>query len=163
MVPGKGPQPAAGMIVGEAPGRKEVAAGEPFIGPAGQNLDTVLYALGVRRDEVYVTNVVKELPLTTDNAIRRPNPSEVEAWLPILQSEIEQTAPVAILALGRTAIEALTDIEGEKVPFGSVVGNVYTAVHPSYFLHGGQDYDFAEWLEQIRPWAEALGKFEYPS
>lgn len=161
MVPGNGPQPAAGMIVGEAPGRREVELGLPFVGKSGQALDSVLRALGVTRDEVYVTNVVKELPETTEGKIRKPNVSEVAAWLPILQSEIEQTAPVAILALGRTAVEALTDIEGEKVPFGSVVGNIYTAWHPAGPpMRGGQ---MEEWMEQIRPWAEALGRFEYPS
>lgn len=159
MVPGKGPQPAAGMIVGEAPGRKEVDAGEPFVGPAGRALDTVLRSLGVDRATVFVTNVVKEIPLDSDGKIRRPYPEEVEAWRKILESEIQNTAPTAILALGRTATTALTDLPGEDIPFGSKIGNVYTAWHPSFLLHGGgrNEHPWEEWFEQIRPWAWAIG------
>lgn len=164
MVPGEGPQPAAGMIVGEAPGKQEVEAGRPFIGKAGKLLDSALRALGLDRAELYVTNVVKDLPLDSDNKIRRPFPEEIAAWAPILAGEIENTAPAALLALGRTATDALTDLPGDKVGFGSKIGNVYTAWHPSYLLHRGRDEgQMEEWLEQLRPFAEALGKFEYPS
>lgn len=163
MVPGKGPIPAAGMIIGEAPGRDEVKAGEPFVGRAGKLLTSALQALGVSRDEVYITNVVKEIPLDSNDKIRRPFDSEIEAWRPILEGEIQNVAPEAILVLGRTATQALTSIDGERVPFGSKVGNIYTAMHPAAFFYGRPPIDREEWLEQIRPWAEALGKFEYPS
>lgn len=156
-VSGEGPQPALGMIVGEAPGRKEVEAGRPFVGSAGRVLDTVLRGLGIPREQVFITNVVKELPLDSDERIRRPYPEEIEAWRPILEAEIENTAPAAILALGRTAANALTGLEGE-IPFGSRVGNVYTAWHPAYLLRNGSDggEKWGDWLEQVRPWAEAL-------
>lgn len=153
MVPGIGPSPALGMIVGEAPGRKEVEAGQPFVGPAGRLLDTALHAVGVLRSDVYVTNVVKELPLDSDERIRRPYSEEIEAWRTILEGEIENVAPAAILALGRTAASALTGLVGE-IPFGSKIGNVYVAWHPAYLLRQRSGYD--EWLEQIRGWAEAL-------
>ena len=139
-----------------------MAQGRPFVGQAGQLLDTVLKALGVDRTSLYVTNVVKERPLNEEGKTRAPYDAEVEAWLPILHGEIEHTAPAAILALGKTAARALTDF---PLPEGSRVGNVYTAWHPSFLLHGanGIENPRDQWLEQIRPWAEALGAYEYPS
>lgn len=156
MVPGEGPQPARGMVVGEAPGRKEVELGRPFVGSAGRLLDGVLRSLGVARDGLYITNVVKDLPLDAEGNIRRPTQSEISEWAPWLASEIQYTAPVAILALGRTAADALAP---PGTPFGSFIApNVYVALHPAYFLHPRKlaDYSQAEWLEQVRPWAEAI-------
>ena len=168
MVAGEGPQPAKGMIVGEAPGKKETEAGRPFVGPSGRLLDSVLNALGVRRDECYITNVVKEWPLDSDGRTRAPYQEEIDAWLPILEGEIEHTAPVAILSLGRPATNALIPLsdpdDWNVIPFGSKVGNIYTAWHPAFLLHTGRHPErMEEWLEQVRPWAEALGKYEYPS
>jgi DNA polymerase len=152
------------MIVGEAPGKNEVEQGRPFVGKSGQYLESVLNALGVRREEVFITNVVKEWPRDSEGKTRTPYDEEVAQWDPILRGEILHVAPVAILALGRTATTALTFLAGEKIPFGSKIGNVYTAWHPAYLLRRGKAPEAAEeWLEQIRPWAEALGKFEYPS
>lgn len=163
MVAGKGPQPALGMIVGEAPGRTEVERGEPFVGRSGGLLDIALRALGIDRSEVYVTNVVKELPLDSDDRIRKPYDAEVQAWLPILEAEIQHTAPRCILALGTTAWRALTGDTG-PVPWGrseSVPARVVPAWHPSYLLQGGPrdvepDEVWERWLAQIRAWAEAV-------
>ena len=165
MVPGFGPQPARGMVVGEAPGRKEVEEGRPFVGQAGRLLDSALRACGIPREQVYITNVVKELPLDSEGRIRRPYKEEVEAWRAILEGEIENTTPVAILALGRTAAQTLTGLEGD-IPWGSKIGNVYVAWHPAYVVrHGGNVFwvgdswmstPYGDWLAQIRPWAEAL-------
>lgn len=168
-VPGEGPQTCLGMVVGEAPGRSEVEQGRPFVGRAGKLLETALRAVGVARDGVYITNTVKKIPLDSEGRIRRPNQEEIEAWRSILEGEIQSTAPAAILALGRTAAYALTD--SWDLPFGSrvnFVAPVFTAWHPSYLLHRGHDEDdplggpdgnaftWAEWLVQIRPWAEAV-------
>lgn len=155
MVPGEGPQPAHGMIVGEAPGKKEVEAGRPFVGRSGQFLETALKSCGIDRSKVYITNVVKEIPLTSAGKIRAPYPEEIEAWRSILEGEVESTAPSAILALGRTAVSTLTGLDGERVPFGSVVGNIYTTWHPSYILQYGQG-DREQWFEHVRAWAETL-------
>lgn len=167
MVPGEGPQPCLGMVVGEAPGRSEVAEGRPFVGRAGKLLETALRAVGVVRNEVYITNVVKDLPLDSEGRIRRPFPEEIEGWRSILEGEIQAAAPVALLALGRTAAEALTGYK--DVPFGSKVGNVYTAWHPAYVLRRGSAIPsfklpegeevlgtFGDWLLQVVPWAEAV-------
>lgn len=157
MVPGEGPQPAPGMVVGEAPGRQEVEQGRPFVGKAGKLLDSVLRAVGVARDEVYITNVVKELPLDSEGRIRRPFAEEIESWYPILLGEIQNTAPAAILALGKTASRTLTNLD---VPPGSKIENVYTAWHPAYLIYNGESWRWGpmmdDWLEQIQPWAEAI-------
>ena len=155
------------MIVGEAPGRKEVAAGRPFVGRAGKLLDSGLRTAGVDRAQVYITNVCKVLPETADGKIRAPSASEVEAWKPILEREIEATSPAAILALGRTAIGALTG--NSAVPWGSRIGNVYCAYHPAFLLRLGaggalhawtmsdDNLDVLEdWHNTIREWADAI-------
>lgn len=155
MVPGDGPQPCQGMIVGEAPGRDEVAAGRPFVGASGKLLESALRSFGIARDEVYITNVVKELPLDLENRIRRPWPEEITDWEAVLSAEIFHTAPAAILALGRTASDALLPSEG--LPFGSKVDNVYTAWHPAYFLYkrAGEERYMTDWMLQLKPWVEA--------
>lgn len=161
MVPGEGPQPCLGMIVGEAPGREEVSAGRPFVGRSGRLLETALRSLGVAREEVYITNVVKDLPLDSEDKIRRPYPEEVEDWRTFLEREIANTAPAAVLALGETAAHALTGLKG-TIPWGSRIGNVYVAWHPAYVLRRGirsmvwgqTRYD--EWLDQLEGWAEAI-------
>lgn len=157
MVPGEGPQPCLAMIVGEAPGKEEVAQGRPFVGKSGKALETALKAMGLARDDCYITNVVKELPLDASGRIRRPYAEEIIAWEPVLVGEIENTAPRSILALGRTASQQLVGWpEAEiQIPFGSKIGNVYTAWHPAYLLRKGMG-PWSEWLDQIHPWAESL-------
>lgn len=149
LVPGSGPQPAVGMIVGEAPGRREVELGEPFVGRSGQLLDRALGELGVYRRTLYVTNVVKEMPVDSDGKIRKPFQSEIDAWWPILKGEIEQTNPKAILALGKTA-------RGVLAPHGW--DQTVCAWHPAYVLRNGgeNEYIWEDWLEQIRPFAEIV-------
>lgn len=161
-VAGEGPQPCLGMIVGEAPGKEEEKLGRPFVGRSGALLDTALRALGIVRQDIYVTNVVKELPLDAEGMIRRPTPEEIEAWMPILAGEIEKTAPAVILALGRTSTNALLsrlhDVSG-NIPFGSVVGNVVVAWHPAYVLRNRSDY--STWLTQLNPFGVMLLDAEY--
>ena len=144
-VPGSGPWPAKGMIVGEAPGRTEVQLGRPFVGPSGILLDQALVALAVPRETIYITNVVKFLPLTPDGKIRPPTDKEMDEGASKLLSEIRMVKPDSILALGRTAEKFLND---------RGISNVY-AWHPAYVLrrHGGLS---TEWLEQIRPWAKEV-------
>lgn len=173
MVPGEGPQPARGMIVGEAPGFKEEEVGRPFVGQSGRLLDNALRALGVDRTKMYVTNVVKVVPLRSDGKIRQPTGDEVASWIELLRQEILSTAPEAILALGKTASRALVGMavgdDAAELPAGSKVENIYTAWHPSYILRQGGlfvTHDHGkkgEWLEQIRPWAEIVGEWQEPT
>ena len=160
MVPGYGPQPSLAMIVGEAPGVEEEKLGRPFVGRSGKMLDTGLSSVGIAREGCYLTYVVKEVP-TRDGKVRAPFPDEIEEWGSILRAEVEATSPACILALGKTATFALTDIE-DKVPPGSKVGNVWTAWHPTYVNNNRRL--LSEWVQQLLPWAEALNvaMFEVP-
>ena len=144
------------MIVGEAPGFTEVAEGRPFVGKSGKLLDNALTILGLRREHIYVTNVVKDMPLNSEGKIRRPLPAEINGWATLLAIEISEIKPVAILALGRTAVDHLM---GFDAPFGEKIGTIYSAWHPSYVLRG-MDLDhglYVEWIDQLRPWAEEVG------
>ena len=97
------------MLVGEAPGHEEERKREPFVGPAGQKLTDILKAMGLARDEVYISNIVKFRPATarqtTNN--RKPSPEEMAACLPFIRAEVEIIRPECIIALGGTAAEGL--------------------------------------------------------
>lgn len=108
-VPGLGAAHGA-MVVGEAPGKVEWELKLPFQGPSGQLLNSVLESLGINRDDLYITNVVKSLP---ENVIyskysNAPRPEEIELWKPVLKEEIHKTIPMYILALGSVAYKTLT-------------------------------------------------------
>ena len=149
-VAGEGPSPARGMIVGEAPtGREE----HPFTDLAGRRLRIVLHAVGVKPKDVYMTYVVKETPRNDEGRVRRPNEQEIAEWLTILRGEVQHVDARAILALGTVAVKALTGIDGDLVPAGSKIGNVYTAWHPGSYL-----FNIEPWFAQVRPWAEAIGR-----
>jgi DNA polymerase len=91
------------MLVGEAPGADEDAQGEPFVGRAGQLLNKILEAIGFRRDDVYICNILKCRPPSN----RKPQAEEVEHCLPYLRKQIQLVRPVLILCLGLTAAENL--------------------------------------------------------
>ena len=153
MVPGSGPQPAIGMIVGEAPGRDEEAMGQPFVGRAGVLLSAALAALGVPRDNLYITNVVKERPQDESGRTRTPNQTEIEAWRPALDLELVHTTPRHVLLLGNVARRQ------EKWIAEAMPGiRVYGAWHPAYInYNGGMDsVTYKAWLEQLKPWADAV-------
>jgi uracil-DNA glycosylase family 4 len=100
-VPGEGRVDATIMLVGEAPGRTEDSTGRPFVGAAGRFLDELLGLAGLKRDEVYITNVVKHRP--PEN--RDPNAEEIEACLPYLFRQVEIIRPRLIVTLGRFALQ----------------------------------------------------------
>src|SRR5437879_722491 len=107
VVPGYGPPDAKVMIVGEAPGKQEEAEGRPFVGPSGQLLDEALQAAGIKREECYVTNVVKVRPQSASGANKKPTKKQIKEHLPTLQQEIQSVSPTTILLLGSTAVEAV--------------------------------------------------------
>lgn len=102
---GVGNPKATLMIVGEAPGADEDAQGEPFVGRAGQLLNKILEAIGFRRDEVYICNILKCRPPNN----RKPQLEEVERCLPYLRKQIQLVQPALILCLGLTAAETLLE------------------------------------------------------
>lgn len=100
---GAGDPEADLMIVGEAPGAEEDRTGEPFVGRAGQLLERILEAIHFRREEVYITNILKSRPPGN----RDPLAEEVEAHLPVLYRQIALVRPKLLLALGKSAGNAL--------------------------------------------------------
>jgi uracil-DNA glycosylase len=106
------------MLIGEAPGADEDRQGEPFVGRAGQLLNKILEAVGLRREEVYICNILKCRPPGN----RDPQPLEVEQCEPYLHKQIELVKPKIILALGRIAGQTLLRT-GD--PLGSLRGQIH--------------------------------------
>jgi len=104
-VPGEGSANAGFMCVGEAPGATEDETGRPFVGAAGQLLTKILAAIDLRREDVYICNVLKHRPPGN----RNPRPEEVTACSPYLIRQIELIRPKVILALGTFAAQTLLD------------------------------------------------------
>jgi len=102
-VPGEGPSDAAVMVVGEAPGANEDREGRPFVGAAGQNLQALLSRAGLRREDVFITNVVKCRPPGN----RRPTRVESVTCHPYLRRQIELMEPRVIVLLGDTALKEI--------------------------------------------------------
>ncbi|MBT8044884.1 MAG: uracil-DNA glycosylase [Verrucomicrobiae bacterium] len=130
------------MLVGEAPGYDEERLGEPFVGKAGQKLDGILQAMGVKRTSVYLSNIVKFRPAmpnqTTNN--RKPAAEEINACLPFIQEEVKIVAPRVIIALGGTAAQAMLDcqqsVASMRGQFHQYQGvPLRVTYHPSYILH----------------------------
>jgi len=96
---GVGPADAKIMLVGEAPGLMEDKRGLPFVGAAGKNLDMLLQTTGLKRENVYITNVVLSRPPQN----RAPLPDEIEACRPFLKGKISIIQPKLVVALGRVA------------------------------------------------------------
>ncbi len=136
------------MLVGEQPGDREDREGSPFVGPAGRLLDEAMEEAGLRRDEVYVTNVVKHLKWTPRGKRRihqRPNAEEIKACLPWLREEIATVQPRLLVCLGATAAQALlgptfkvTQHRGEPVD-SDLAPTVIATVHPSSILRSRDD------------------------
>lgn len=128
-VPSVGPLDAPLMLIGEAPGEQEVEQGEPFVGPAGGQLNSILESIELERDDLYLTNLVKVRP--PDN--RDPHQQEIEAWQSVLDAEIERVDPIRIVTLGTVASHALldTDANMSDIHGSSTERDRYTIV-PTY-------------------------------
>ena len=100
-VPGEGPLNAKIMMVGQNPGAEEDACGRPFVGRAGKYLTKTLVEYGIKREDVFITNIVKH---TSPNN-RKPYPDEVAACLPYLMTQIRMIKPKIIVLLGASAKE----------------------------------------------------------
>jgi uracil-DNA glycosylase family 4 len=98
---GLGDHDADIVFIGEAPGKNEAKTGRPFCGASGKILDELLNHIGVDREKVYITNVVKDRP--TNN--RDPKPEEIEIYAPFLDRQIEIIKPKVIATLGRFSME----------------------------------------------------------
>lgn len=109
-VPGEGNLNAKIMLVGEAPGKNEDEQGRPFVGAAGQLLNSLLEQAGLGRQDVYITNVVKCRPPNN----RTPTEDEVAACIGFLREEISLVRPKVIVALGNTAGSAIMSLAGKR-------------------------------------------------
>ena len=121
---GEGSHDAKIMFVGEAPGRNEAKTGKPFCGAAGKVLDQLLGHVGIVRESVYVTNIVKDRP--PEN--RDPTTREIEVYGPFLDRQIEIIKPQVICALGRYAMGYIMkkfDLELQLEPIGKAHGRAY--------------------------------------
>jgi len=105
---GAGDPAADLMFIGEGPGAEEDRQGLPFVGPAGELLNKIIVAIGMRREEVYIANVVKCRPPQN----RDPEADEAAACRPYLEAQIEAVRPRVIVALGRIAAHNLLGVSG---------------------------------------------------
>jgi uracil-DNA glycosylase family 4 len=135
LVFGEGSPQARLMFVGEGPGKEEDLQSRPFVGLAGQLLNNLLNKLGLRREDVYIANLVKCRPPGN----RDPEPDEVAACLPFLLKQIDSIQPLVIVTLGRPATQnllqtnaPLTKIRGKWQKFKKI--RVMPTFHPSYLL-----------------------------
>jgi len=132
---GVGNRAARLMVIGEAPGAEEDRQGEPFVGRAGQLLNSMLRAAGFGRGDVYICNVLKCRPPHN----RDPSDEETARCLPYLRRQIELVAPEAILCVGRIAAQRLL---GTEQPVGRLRGRIHdldgvpvvVTYHPAYLL-----------------------------
>jgi uracil-DNA glycosylase len=147
-VPGEGPDDARILFIGEAPGFHEDRQGRPFVGAAGQYLTELLQKVGLRREQVYITNVIKCRPPGN----RDPQPDEVAACRGYLDRQIELIRPRLVVTLGRFSMDryfpgaSISRIHGQPKRVGSVI--YYPVFHPAAALHQPRwksllDEDFA--------------------
>lgn len=145
-VPGEGKAEAPKLVlVGEAPGEQETKMRRPFVGKAGKNLDGFLDTLGLAREDIYITNVVKVRPTRQSErgrlSNRPPNRREKEAFTPWLMQEIGILRPRLIVTLGNTPLQALM---GEQALIGGCHGQlmrnadgwaVFALYHPAAIIY----------------------------
>jgi len=121
------------VLVGEAPGDNETRQGRPFVGKAGQNLNTFLEVLGLNREDIYITNIVKVRPTkckadSTRLSNRPPTDKEIAINRPFLLDELTLLKPEIIVTLGNTPLQALT--MDKKMLIGAVHGTLQEVLLP---------------------------------
>lgn len=128
------------VFVGEAPGRDEDLQGEPFVGEAGQLLSRIITRMGLKREDVYICNVLKCRPPGN----RNPEPHEIEQCGPFMLRQVKAISPEAIVTLGTFATQTLL---GTKAPISKLRGTFHDyhgiplmpTFHPSFLLHNKKD------------------------
>ena len=168
---GEGLKRSRVMFVGEQPGDREDRDGRPFVGPAGKELDKALDAVGIARDEVYITNVVKHFKFEERGRRRihqTPKRFEIDACRPRLDAEMAEVKPEALVLLGASAAKALLGasfrvsrqrgelLDSELAPL------VSATIHPSAILRAPDDSarsaERAAFNRDLGNVAEALAK-----
>lgn len=135
VVPGEGPEDAEIMFIGEGPGMHEDRQGRPFVGPAGQLLEELLALMGLRRNQVYICNVIKCRPPNN----RDPLPNEIAACRHWLDDQIRLIRPKIIVTLGRYSMarwfpgQNISKVHGRPIQRDGVY--VFPMFHPAAALH----------------------------
>jgi len=141
-VPGDGSAEAEIMFIGEAPGKKEDELGVPFVGAAGKFLSEMLATINLKREDIYITNVVKYRPPNN----RDPLPEEINACMPWLHEQIKVIRPKVIVTLGRHAMEhfipgkKISEVHGQafRRTFDDIGEQVFFSLyHPAAALYNG--------------------------
>jgi uracil-DNA glycosylase len=134
-VPGEGPENAEIMFIGEGPGFNEDQQGRPFVGAAGKFLEQLFSSIGMKREQVYITNVVKHRPPNN----REPLPSEIAACNSFLARQIEFIHPKMIVTLGRHSMaryfpnKSISKIHGSAEKRDGII--YFAMYHPAAALH----------------------------
>ena len=159
---GEGACDASVMFVGEGPGEVEDNTGRPFVGPAGQKLDEVLGSVGIGRDEIFITNIVKCRPPRN----RVPGKAEMETCFPYLEAQIALVQPSLIVTLGNTATQwLLPDAPGITRSRGTLLTwrggiQIFPMFHPSYLLRypsrekGSPKYLTWQDIQRVKAWLD---------
>ena len=144
---GEGSHDAEIMFVGEAPGRNEAESGEPFCGAAGKVLDKLFLSVKIKREDVYITSIVKDRPPKN----RDPLPEEIKIYGSFLDRQIDIIQPKIIATLGRYAMDYIMRkfaLDSDIVPISKAHGKIYNTktsygpikiavlYHPSVALYG---------------------------
>ncbi|MCK5431526.1 MAG: uracil-DNA glycosylase [Gammaproteobacteria bacterium] len=139
---GVGDHNADWLIIGEAPGAEEDRQGEPFVGRAGKLLNSMLFACGMQREQVFIANILKCRPPNN----RDPKPEEVVACSSYLKEQIDLLQPKIILAVGRIAAQNLMQTEtpigkmrGQRYQYADTGIPVVVTYHPAYLLRSPRE------------------------
>ena len=144
---GEGAENPALMMIGEAPGGDEEKQGRPFVGKAGKNLSAFLEVVGLKREEIYISNVVKlrptkESPKTGKAVNRPPSAEEIAFFLPYLLEEIKVISPKVVVTLGNVPLKAVTgerkavigDYHGKPTPLADG-RTLFALYHPAAVIY----------------------------
>ena len=146
LVFGEGKTDGGVMLIGEAPGGEEEKMGRPFVGKAGKNLDEFIELAGLKREDLYITNVVKFRPTSISEKTgrkvnRTPSREEIEDFVPLLKNEISTYKPYLIVTLGNVPLKAVTG--NNRLSIGDCHGkimqleglNIYPLYHPASVIY----------------------------
>jgi DNA polymerase len=175
LVFGEGNPDAPLVLVGEAPGQQEVVQQRPFVGQAGQNLNEFLEILGIKREDIYITNAVKFRPVKVDPATgrvsnRAPNREEIELSRGLLYKELCIIRPTLVVSLGNVPLKVLSD--DNRITIGQVHGTpidiavgeegvrmtLFPLYHPASIIYRPQLKEvYLEDVEKLRRYLEEEG------
>jgi DNA polymerase len=163
-VPGDGNPDSDILFIGEAPGRNEDIKGKPFVGRAGQVLDELLDSIGLKREDIYIANILKCRPPKN----RNPSASEIKLCTPYLDKQIEIIQPKVIVPMGNFATsyilekygqkkESISSIHGKKYDINTILGKIciIPIFHPAVVTYDNNKMDmmkedFKKILEHIK-------------